>query len=386
MHEDTLVTTAGRDPESQHGIVSPPVYHASTVLFPTLSALEAAPRARVRYGRRGTPTSFALEEAVAQLEGGAGSVVMPSGLAAVNIALLAFLESGDHLLAVDSVYDPVRKFCDETLAAMSIETTYYDPLAGAGIADLIRPNTRVVHTESPGSLTFEVQDIPAIANAAHAAGAIVTHDSTWASPLYFKPIKHGVDVSIHSITKYIGGHSDLMMGIIAANDATYRRVRHSCGLLGQCAGPDDIFLALRGLRTLGARMARHQAGALRVANWLQERDEVAQVRYPALPSDPGHALWRRDFLGASGLFSIVLERRYEKPALAAMLDKMRLFGMGYSWGGFESLMLPADVAASRSATDWSAPGPLLRLHIGLEDPEDLIADLADGFARLKAAS
>ena len=386
MRDDTLITTAGRDPEAQHGIVNPPVYHASTVLFPTLAALEAAPSTRVRYGRRGTPTSFALEEAVAALEGGFGGVVMPSGLAAITVSLLAFLKSGDHLLMVDTAYDPVRTFCDGMLAAMGVEVTYYDPLIGGDVAELIRPNTRVVHTESPGSLTFEVQDVPAIATAAHATGAIVTHDTTWASPLFFKPIGHGADVSLHSVTKYIGGHSDVMMGVIVANDATYRRVRYTAGMLGQCAGPDDIYLALRGLRTLSVRMARHQASALRIASWLQQRDEVASVLYPALPSDPGHALWQRDFLGASGLFSIVLARPYPRAALAAMLDRMRLFGMGFSWGGFESLILPADVAAARSATTWQASGPLLRLHIGLEDPEDLLADLADGFARLAAAS
>ena len=386
--DETLLTHAGNKPRSNFGIVNPPVYHASTVLYPTLAALEAAVKDRfngVTYGRSGTPTTFAFEEAVAAVEGMDKAIAMPSGLAAIAGALLTFLKAGDHLLVTDSVYGPVRHFAGATLTGLGIETTYYDPLMGAGIAALIRPNTRVVYLESPGSLTFEVQDVPAIVAAAKARGCLTMFDNTWASPLYFKPAAHGVDISIHAGTKYITGHSDTMMGVILCPREHYQRLKTVVHGLGYCAAPDDCYLALRGLRTLAVRLARHQETGLVLARWLKARPEVARVMHPALPDDPGHALWRRDFRGASGLFGFVLKPA-SHDALAAMLDGMELFGMGYSWGGFESLLIPTRPELLRSATSWTAEGPSLRLHAGLEDRGDLIADLERGLGRLRAAA
>ena len=388
MKEDTLLTTAGRNPEANFGIVNPPVYHASTVLFPTLDALEAAQRQRqpgkVYYGRNGTPTTFALEDAVAAIEGGYRAIAVGSGVAAITAAILAFVKAGDHILIVDSVYGPTRRFCDTVLARFGVETTYYDPLIGGDIANLMRPTTRLVLLESPGSLTFEVQDVPAIVAAAKAAGAATVMDNTWATPLYFKPLAHGVDVSVQAGTKYIGGHSDVMLGMITATEAAYSRVRSAVNDLGHHAAPDDCYLALRGLRTMSVRLKRHHETGLALARWLAERPEVTRVRHPALPSDPGHALWRRDFTGASGLFAFELEPT-PRHALAAMLDHLGLFGMGYSWGGYESLLIPADPRQFRTARPWQAQGPLLRVHAGLEDPEDLIADLDRALARRRAA-
>jgi cystathionine beta-lyase len=385
MEDATLVTTLGRDPERQHGIVNPPTWRASTVLFPTLAALEAArPDKGVYYGRYGTPTSFALEEALARLEGGHWSFVTSSGKAAITATLLALCSAGDHLLVVDTAYGPTRRFCDHTLKRYGVETTYYDPQVGAGIATLIRPNTRAVFTESPGSLTFEVQDIPAIMEAAHAAGTIVIMDNTWASPLYFKPFAHGVDISIHAATKYIGGHSDLMMGVITLTELMLARLRLPLMEVASVASPDDTMLALRGLRTLAARLERHQRSALEIARWLSTRPEVRQVLYPALPGAPGHELWKRDFRGASGLFGFIMQP-CSKQQLAAMLDHMELFGMGYSWGGYESLLLPTHPETLRTATPWTVEGVPMRIHVGLEEPADLIAELEAGFGRLAAA-
>jgi len=387
MKEDTLIVTAGRHPHDNHGVVNPPVYHASTIVFPTVAALEDASRRRfdtVYYGRFGTPTTFALEEAVAAAEGGFRSIATASGKAAIAAVLMALLETGDHMLMTDSVYGPTRAFAARTLAGFGIETTFYDPLIGARIAELIRPETKVVFTESPGSQTFEVQDIPAIAAAARAAGAVTVLDNTWASPLYFKPFAHGVDVSIQAATKYIVGHSDAMLGVVTTTEAVHDRIRRRAADLGACPGPDDCYLGLRGLRTLAVRLARHQENALRLARWLLERPEVAEVLYPALPDDPGHALWARDFRGASGLFGVVLHP-VPKAALAKMLDGLELFALGYSWGGYESLILPTDPARLRTATRWDKPGPSLRVHAGLEDPDDLIADLERGCDRLGAA-
>jgi cystathionine beta-lyase len=385
MDDATLVTVAGRDPERQHGVVNPPVYHASTILFPSVAALEAAkPRQGTYYGRYGTPTTAALEEAVAELEGGDKAIVVGSGKTAINAMLLALLRAGDHLLVVDTVYGPTRAFCTGTLARFGIETTFYDPLIGTGIAELIRPETRLVFTESPGSLTFEMQDIPAIAEAAHASGCLVAMDNTWASPLFCKPFRLGVDISVQAATKYIGGHSDLMMGVVTCTAAVYDRVWRGMLEIATVSAPDDCYLALRGLRTLAARLERHQRSALVVAEWLAARPEVARVLYPALPSDPGHALWKRDFIGASGLFGFILEP-CSKQAVAAMLDGMELFGMGYSWGGYESLLIPTRPDTHRTATPWREKGPALRIHVGLEEPADLIADLEAGFARLCAA-
>jgi cystathionine beta-lyase len=380
--KDTLLVRAGLDPFANHGVVNPPVYHASTIVFPTLAALEEADRTPfegTRYGRRGTPTTFALEEAVAALEGGYRSIAVPSGLAAITISLLAFLKTGDHLLMVDTAYAPVRRFCDVMLKGLGVETTYYDPLADP--APLIRTNTKVVYLESPGSLTLEVQDVPRAAAAARAWGAVSILDNTWSAGLYFSPFRHGVDVSIQAATKYIVGHSDVMLGVITTSKEAFLRVKRASALIGSASGPDDCYLALRGLRTLGVRLARHAQTALTIARWLETRPEVVAVLHPALPSFPGHDVWRRDFCGSNGLVSAVL-KDVSRQALATMLDGMRLFKMGFSWGGYESLIIPFDPRATRTATRWPHVGPCLRLHCGLEDVDELLADLAEGFARL----
>ena len=391
MKEDTKLIVAGRDPHSYHGAVNLPVYHASTILFPTLDAHDAAYAARQRdeqvvtYGLAGTPTSYALENAVAELEGGYRALVYPSGLAAIAAALLACLKSGDHVLMVDSVYEPTRNLCNGLLARFGVQTTYYDPLIGAGIAKLLQPNTKVVFVEAPGSLTFEMQDIPVIAVAAHAGGALVLMDNTWASPLFYKPFSHGVDLSIQAGTKYLAGHSDLLIGTVSATKEAWPLLRDATRQLGQGAGPDDMFLTLRGMRTLAVRLAHHQVSALKVAEWLKARPEVARVIHPALPEDPGHAIWKRDFLGASGLFAFEI-KPVSRQQLAAMLDNMKLFGMGYSWGGFESLIVPAREERLQHRLHWESKGILLRIHIGLEAVEDLIEDLAAGFSRLRSAA
>jgi cysteine-S-conjugate beta-lyase len=384
--KETRLLGAGRVPEANEGVVNPPVYHASTIIYPTLAALEAADRTPyegTRYGRRGTPTTFALEEAVAELEGGFRSIAVPSGLAAITTSLLAFLKTGDHLLMVDTAYAPTRRFCDTVLAGLGIETSYYDPLAD--ITALLRPTTRVVFTESPGSLTYEVQDIPRLSAAARATGAVTMLDNTWSAGLLFAPFAHGVDVSIQAATKYIVGHSDVMLGTITTTEESFLRAKRAASFLGACAGPDDCYLALRGLRTLAVRLARHQETALTLARWLGQRPEVARVLHPAMPDCPGHDIWRRDFSGSNGLLSVVLHD-VPKAALAAMLDGLELFAMGYSWGGYESLIVPFDPRHARTATPWTGGNTCLRLHCGLEDPGDLIADLEAGFARLAAAA
>ena len=383
MKENTKLAHAGRDPHAHHGAVNTPVYHASTILFKTMEQFvgRSAPEVRIKYGLRGTPTSFALEDALTALEGGHGTVLAPSGLQAITMALMAFLKTGDHVLVTDSTYAPTRNFCKNVLADFGVETEYYDPTIGGGIETLIRPNTRIVWTEAPGSQTFEMQDIPAIAAAAHKAGAVVMIDNTWSGGYYFKPLQHGADISVHAATKYVVGHSDVMMGAIICSEKTYDRVKTKAGLFGNFAAPDDVYLALRGFRTMGVRLPRHFESGLKVANWLLGRPEVAQVMHPALPGDPGHTIWKRDFTGASSLFGFVLKTG-DRTRVAAMLDGMKLFGMGASWGGFESLLIPTWPEQNRSATKWQADGQTMRIHIGLEDPEDLIADLDAGFARL----
>jgi cystathionine beta-lyase len=380
----TRLVLGGRDPFANHGFVNPPVHHVSTVLYPTAEDFLAR-RAKYVYGRRGTPTSEALENALRELEGPecVGVALLPSGLAAISTALLSILHAGDHLLITDSVYLPTRKFADGVLKRYAIESSYYDPLIGSAIAGLMRSNTRAVFVEAPGSLSFEVQDVPAIAAAAHAKGAVVIMDNTWASPLYFRAFDKGVDLSIQAATKYVGGHSDLMLGTVSANAATWERLKETVYLMGLCVGPDDIYLALRGLRTLGVRLAQHYQSGLKVARWLQQRPEIARVLHPALASCPGHATWQRDFSGASGLFSIVFKPVAEL-AVHAFLNELGLFGIGASWGGFESLAIPFDCSSIRTATTWVPEGPTVRLHIGLEDPDDLIRDLELGLAALNA--
>jgi len=391
MKDDTRIVTAGRDPESNHGIVNPPVYHASTVLHPTLADWDASRETRasgergIFYGRWGTPTTFALEDAVSELEGGHRCMLYSSGLGAIAGALLAFLKAGDHVLMVDSVYGPARAFCNNVLKRYGVTTTFYDPLIGAGIGELIRPETRIVYTEAPGSQTFEMQDIPVIAEVAHKHGCVVMTDNTWASPLYFKPFEHGVDVSIQAGTKYIVGHSDVMIGTATATREAWPVLEETSRQLGQTAGPDDVYLAQRGLRTLSVRLERHWRNGLVLAEWFKAQPEVECIMHPALPEDPGHALWKRDFLGASGLFGVTLTPR-SREAVAALIDNLALFGLGASWGGFESLVLASNPNAMRDARPWPYEGPTLRFHAGLEDPADLIADLETGFAHMRKAS
>ncbi|MGZ3410512.1 MAG: cystathionine beta-lyase [Xanthobacteraceae bacterium] len=386
LKTDTKLSVGGRDPFAHHGYVNPPVYHASTLLYPSAEDY-LAHRGRYSYGRRGTPTSEALENALRGLEGPscAGVSLLPSGLAAISTALLSVLKSGDHVLVTDNAYAPTRKFCNDILSRLSISTTYYDPLIGAGIGALMHSNTRAVFTETPGSLSFEMQDIPAIARVAHERNAVVLMDNTWASPIYFRALEHGVDLSIQSGTKYIGGHSDLMLGTISANAATWSGLRDTVQTMGLCVGPDDMNLGLRGLRTMGVRLARHNVNGMKVARWLTQRQEVLRVLHPALESDPGHAIWKRDFMGACGLFAIVLRPAPQK-SVNAFLNALTLFGIGASWGGYESLAIPFDCKTIRTATNWAPGGPTVRFHIGLEDPDDLIADLETGFAAFNAAS
>ena len=381
----TRFVTGGRDPFAQHGYVNPPVYHASTLLYRSAEDY-LAHRSRYQYGRRGTPTSEALSDAIAELEGPAcaGVALLPSGLAACSIALMAMLETGDHILVTDNVYQPTRIFCDGTLSRQGVSTTYYDPLIGSGIASLFKPNTRAVYLESPGSLSFEIQDVPAIAAAAHAHGAVILMDNTWASPLYFQALEKGVDLAIQSGSKYIGGHSDLMLGTISANRTTWPQLIKTVHAMGLCVGPDDMYLGLRGLRTMGVRLAQHYAAGLAIARWLEARPEVLRVIHPALSSHPGHAIWQRDYTGASGLFSVVF-KPMPQAAVFAFVDALSLFGIGASWGGYESLIIPFDCTAVRTATQWAPGGPTVRLHIGLEAVDDLIADLERGFAAMAKA-
>jgi|SRR5579872_2329204 len=385
-HADTRVVTAGRHPPSYHGFINPPVYHASTLIYPSAEDY-VAQRSRYQYGRIGTPTTEALESAIAELEGPqcAGVALLPSGLAAISTALLAVLKTGDHLLVTDNAYGPTRAFCEQILSRFGISATFYDPTIGGEIAAQFRPNTRAIYLESPGSLSFEIQDAGTIAKVAHDKGAIVLIDNTWATPLYFRPLDHGADLVIQAGTKYIGGHSDVMLGAVSTNAAHIAALKQTTFLYGLCEGPDDVYLGLRGLRTLAVRLERHFKSGLEVARWLERRPEVLRVLHPALPSHPGHALWRRDFTGASGLFSIVLKPVPQK-AVYAFLDALTLFGIGPSWGGYESLAIPFDLAPARTATKWVPGGPTVRFHIGLEAVTDLIADLQRGFAALAAAA
>lgn len=388
MKDETKLATLGRDPDGHHGAVNIPVYRASTILQPDLKTLKQVQGARERdeqvtsYGRIGTPLTYAFENTVAEIEGGYRAISFPSGAAACSGAILSVVKGDDHILVTDSVYGPTRHFCDTVLKRLGVETQYFDPLAGAGIRDLLRPNTSVVFLESPGSLTFEIQDVPAIADVAHKHGAKVLMDNTWGTPLWFKSFSHGVDISIHAATKYIVGHSDAMLGVAIATKESWPALRDSTRAIGTAAGPDEVYLGLRGIRTLAVRLPRHMDSAITVAEWLKGRAEVSRVLHPALPDDPGHAIWKRDFLGACGLFSFELDKRYGEAAVAEFVDRLELFGIGYSWGGFESLVTVALPHRIRTAQPWQGYGALIRLHIGLEATDDLIADLKAGFDRL----
>jgi len=380
----TQVGHLGRAPQKFMGAVNTPVFRATTMLFPTVSDLEAAVRGEyegIGYGLHGLPTVTDLQNAIAELEGGHAALAVPSGLTATTLPLLALANPGDHMLVTDSVYGPTRRFCDLHMKRLGVEVSYYDPLLGADIGRLFRPNTRIVFAESPGSLTFDVQDIPAIADVAHARNALLIIDNSWATPLNFRAFDHGVDVSVHAATKYIAGHSDTLLGLIVGSAATFPKLHRLWTDMGVTASSDDCFMGLRGLRTLATRLARQQASGIKVAEWLRTRPEVKEVIHPALPGSRGHELWKRDFAGATSLFGIVLNP-VAKERIDALLDGMRLFGMGWSWGGFESLVIPIYPEKTRTASRWEAGGPMLRLYVGLEDPDDLIADLADGLARL----
>jgi cystathionine beta-lyase len=383
---NTTLTHAGNNPQEFHGFVNPPVVHASTVLFPD-SATMVARAQKYTYGTHGTPTTDALADAVNALEGSAGTMIVPSGLAAVTMPLLAFLKSGDHALVVDSVYFPTRRFCNTMLKDLGIETTYYDPAIGGQIETLMRPNTKVVLTETPGSNTYEMQDIPAIVAAAHKHGAVVMLDNTWATPLFFKPLDLGVDISINAATKYPSGHSDVLLGLVSTTAEHWPRLLDAQTNLGVCANSDDCYLVLRGLRTMGVRLAHHQKSALEIAQTLQDRSGIARVLHPALPDFPGHVLWKRDFKGSSGLFSIVLDGggspdKWREKA-HAFLDALQIFGLGYSWGGFESLAVHVFLG-DRTIAKGPEEGPVMRLQIGLEDTEDLLNDIDRGLAASKA--
>jgi cystathionine beta-lyase len=376
----TQVVLAGRDPFEQHGFVNTPIYRGSTVLSRTVADFSGK-GGRFVYGRRGTPTTEALANAITSLEGGAGTTLTSSGLSAITTALMAVARAGDHVLVADTVYGPTRHFCDTMLAGYGVEIGYFDPLIAGGIRDLFKQNTRAVFAESPGSLSFEVQDIPAIADVTHKQGAALLMDNTWATPIYFRPHDFGVDLSIQSGTKYLGGHADANLGAISATADYWPKLKETTGSLGLNPGPEDVFLMSRGLRTLAVRLERHMESGLKIAHWLGDRPEVARVLHPALPSHPQHAIWRRDFKGASGLFSIVL-KPYPQSAVNAFVESLALFGIGASWGGYESLAIPFDCTKVRTATQWNPGGPTVRLHIGLEDPDDLIEDLENGLSRL----
>jgi len=385
MKKQTQLVHAGRNKRYTGSVVNPPVVRASTIVFDTMEQLRSATAKRGErvpyYGRRGTETHFALQEAICELEGGAGCALYPCGAAAISGALLAFLKSGDHLLMVDSAYEPTRALCNKLLAGLGVETTYYDPEIGAGIATLIRPNTRVIFLESPGSLTFEMQDIPAICGVAKQHDIVTILDNTWASPILCRPFELGVDISIQSATKYIVGHSDVMLGTATANEKHWPQLREQSYLMGYCASADDAYTALRGLRTLAIRLRQHEQSALQVAEWLLNRPEVAEVRHPALPTFPGNSIFKRDFTGSNGLFSFVLKQGTTEQ-VRQFIEGMQHFKMGFSWGGYESLITAnMNIQALRTATRWPHQGPLIRLHIGLEDVEDLLADLEAAFVR-----
>ncbi len=382
---NTRLSHIGNSPADFHGFVNPPVVHASTVLFPNAKAMENRAQ-KYTYATRGTPTTDALCEAIDALEGSAGTILVPSGLAAVTVPFLAFLSAGDHALIVDSVYFPTRHFCDTMLKRLGVTIEYYDPMIGAGIESLIKPNTKLVHTEAPGSNTFEMQDIRAISAVAHRHGCVVTMDNTWATPLYFKPLDHGVDVSIHAATKYPSGHSDILLGTVSANAAHWEQLKEANIALGICGSPDDSYQILRGLRTMGIRLDRHQESTLNIARWLEEREDVSRVLHPALPNFPGHELWKRDFTGSSGIFSFVLKVENQerfKPKAHAFLDALSIFGLGWSWGGFESLAVHVGLS-DRRICKAPSEGPVIRLQIGLEDVADLRRDIEAGFAAAKA--
>ena len=394
MHEATKIIHAGRNPKEQGWMVNPPIYQTSTIVFPTYKDFMYAERGysnndlvqpyELKYGRYGTQTNFALERAISEIEGGYNTFVTSSGAAAINTALIAFLKQGDHMLLVDNVYSPTRGFADKFLKKLGVETTYFDPHICAGISKLIKKNTKVIFMESPGSQTFEIQDVPAICKIAKKHDIVTILDNSWASGIYFKAFDHGVDISVMALTKYINGHSDIMMGSITVQEKYFRVMYEAFRYMAVTAAPYSSYMVQRGLRTAKLRMDHCFKSGLEMAMWLESRPEVEKVLYPALPSDENHQLWKRDFTGAAGLFSIILDKKYSNDALARMLDKLHYYGMGYSWGGYESLIIPFDASSIRTATTYHyANKTAFRINIGLEDIEDLKDDLEAGFKRLK---
>jgi cystathionine beta-lyase len=381
----TRLTLLGRNPGEQCGFVNSPVYRGSTVVFKSMADIEAG-RARFAYGTQGNPTIANLEDAWTALAGAAGTVMAPSGLGAISLALFATTKAGDHVLMPDCVYRPTRNFCTGILEKYGVAVEYYDPMLGAGIETLMRPNTSTLFMEAPGSQSFEVQDVPAMCAVAKKRGVKTIIDNTWATPIFFRAHELGCDISLEAGTKYLGGHSDLLLGIVSANAATWPALRSAYDLISILPGPEDCFLALRGLRSMHLRLKEAERRGLEMAHWLKKRPEVLKVLHPAFPECPGHEFWKRDFTGSSGLFSVVLDPRYTRKGLAAMLDGLELFSMGFSWGGFESLVTPFDCAEYRTVTAWKPGGLAIRLQIGLEDMEDLTADLDQGFERLKKNS
>ena len=391
MKDESKIVVAGRHPENYEGAVNPPVYHASTIVSRTLGEWEDSRRRREAgergtfYGRSGTPTSFALEDFVTELEGGHRARLFPSGIAAIATVLTAYLNAGDHILVADNVYGPCRRLCQRFLTRFGVTHSFFDPLRPEAVEALFQPNTKALYLEAPGSLTFEMMDVPRLAALGRAKEATVMMDNTWASPLFFKPFQHGIDVSIHAATKYLVGHSDAMLGIASSSEAAWPLLAECTTDLGQCAGPDDVYLGQRGARTLAVRLQRHGENALALAEWFWSRPEVECVMYPGHPRDPGHQIWQRDFLGASGLFGVTL-KPLSKQALTAFVDRLRFFHLGASWGGYESLIMVTHPNDMRSVTAWPHPGPTLRFHAGLEAVEDLILDLEAGFQQMRAAA
>lgn len=395
MKKETIAITSGRDHKKQTGTVNVPIHRTSTVLFPTWQAYENAEKGKdfydnscgsknsdLSYGIAGTPTTFAAQKTLAAIDNADNALLYPSGLNAITTTLLSLLRIGDHLLMVDTVYGPTRRFCNKTLAKLGIETTYYDPLIGEEIADLIKDNTKVIFTETPGSLTFEVQDIPAVRAAVGDRDIAIIVDNSWATPIFYQPFDKGVDIAIQAGTKYIGGHSDLFLGVATFNDKFSKKMTSGYKNFGVCVSPDACYDAARGVRTMPTRLKAHEKSALSIAKWLQGNAKVAKVFHPALESCPGHEIWKRDFSGSTGLFAVVLEKKYSKSDISNFIDNMDLFGIGASWGGFESLVITFDPSSIRTATKWQDEGTCIRFYIGLEDEEDLRADIESAFARL----
>jgi cysteine-S-conjugate beta-lyase len=381
---ETVLTHGGRQSSEHFGYVNMPVFRGSTILFETLDDLENY-KAPYRYGRNDNPTTGALADLVSELEGAAGTVIAPSGLSAVSTALLSAVSAGDELLVTDSAYEPTRTFASEGLGRFGITTRFYDPRVGAGVAELFTEKTKAIFVESPGSLTFEMQDLGAIAAAAHARDITVIVDNSWATPLFHRPLEHGADMVMHAATKMFVGHSDAMVGTVSANEKHWNKLRRTHRILGVAVSPDDSYLTLRGLRTLAVRMKHHSQQALAFAEWMQGQPEVEEVYHPALPGHPDHAIWKRDFTGSGSLFAFRLKQR-SRDAVAAMVNGFTLFGMGYSWGGYESLCIPFNPHNIRTAVAWDVPGQMFRVHVGLEDLDDLRADMSAALGRYRSVS